>query len=329
MSSAPERDGASARLRPAHRRSGTRRCSSSARSRSFRSPTCWPRRRSPSAIIRSSTASWASTPPLRARRARALADTVQAEQRTAPERLFVRVVDRGAEAIVSACRKAGMPRARDGVAAARRRDARAGREEHRGAPRSARALSRGARAGHAVDRVVALDRRMARHAIGRQADPPADRGRAAHHRHRPHRRAGAASPSTDDAIDELTALFNAMLDKIEGLVHGMRGALDNVSHDLRTPLTRLRGTAELALAASARHRPLSRGAGRLRRGERPRAGDAQHADGHHGSGERRDAAAARAGGARRRRRRGPSISIATSPTRRASRCGARGSTGVT
>ena len=52
-----------------------------------------------------------------------------------------------------------------------------------------------------------------------------------------------------DAIDELTMLFNAMLDKIEGLVTAMRDALDNVSHDLRTPLTRMRGTAEMALAA--------------------------------------------------------------------------------
>ena len=52
---------------------------------------------------------------------------------------------------------------------------------------------------------------------------------------------------TGDAVDELSGLFNQMLARIEALVQGMRGALDNVAHDLRTPMARLRGVAETAL----------------------------------------------------------------------------------
>jgi len=52
---------------------------------------------------------------------------------------------------------------------------------------------------------------------------------------------------TGDEIDRLTFNFNAMLDRIESLMRGFKEVSDNVAHDLKTPLTRLRNRCEAAL----------------------------------------------------------------------------------
>ncbi len=48
-------------------------------------------------------------------------------------------------------------------------------------------------------------------------------------------------------LDGLAQNLNDMLDRIEGLMSGLREVSDNIAHDLKTPLNRLRNSAEEAL----------------------------------------------------------------------------------
>jgi len=56
---------------------------------------------------------------------------------------------------------------------------------------------------------------------------------------------------TGDEFDRLADGLNAMLDRIEHLLYGLKDVSDNIAHDLKTPLSRLRNRVEMALAGPA------------------------------------------------------------------------------
>jgi signal transduction histidine kinase len=182
--------------------------------------------------------------------ARVLAATVRAEQQTAPERLFVRVVDRGVESVVLSNPEGWDPSKLE-IVSATLAD---GTLVQVGKSTEAREdlLARFRAALGLVTLLIVVVALTGGWLATQSATLPIRRLALAVQRIIRTGRTDARVPleGTGDAIDELTALFNTMLDKIEGLVTAMRGALDNVSHDLRTPLTRLRGSAEMALAGA-------------------------------------------------------------------------------
>src|SRR5258708_7133877 len=180
---------------------------------------------------------------------RVLAATVRAEQQVAPERLFVRVVDRGVEAVVLS-NPDGWDPSKLEIASATLAD---GTLVQVGKSTEARddLLARFRATLGIVTLFIVIVALTGGWLAAQSALYPIRRLTLAVQRIIRTGRTDARVPveGTGDALDELTSLFNTMLDKIEGVVTAMRGALDNVSHDLRTPLTRLRGAAEMALAS--------------------------------------------------------------------------------
>lgn len=56
---------------------------------------------------------------------------------------------------------------------------------------------------------------------------------------------------SNDELDRLAGNLNAMLERIQELMGGLREVSDNIAHDLKTPLTRLRNRAEEALRTAS------------------------------------------------------------------------------
>lgn len=56
---------------------------------------------------------------------------------------------------------------------------------------------------------------------------------------------------TGDEIDQLSLTMNQMLDRIQKLITSIKEMSDNIAHDLRSPITRIRGAAEVTLTTNS------------------------------------------------------------------------------
>lgn len=66
-----------------------------------------------------------------------------------------------------------------------------------------------------------------------------------------------------EEIDRLAAAFNAMLNRIASLVHELKEVSDNIAHDLKRPVTRIRGLAEMSLAPARTPQETREAAGQI------------------------------------------------------------------
>ena len=62
---------------------------------------------------------------------------------------------------------------------------------------------------------------------------------------------GCRPPQRNDEVGQLARTLNRMLDRIESSMHQLHTITDSLAHDLRSPLTAIRGKLEMSLSAAS------------------------------------------------------------------------------